>query len=203
MYRNYFRQSNTLDNAESHFLIINLIVAVGMTLLTTFAGGITTILGQYFWIILTFLFCNIVEWYEHRYVLHIIPTPTRHLVHHQFFTDRNMFYDSFQDSKLIFFELADIIWFLVMATIGVIPLGFRYGSITAYAVLWTVLGYYGCYEWLHLAYHSPPSSILGRLPFIATLRKHHQLHHNRMFMRKHNFNITIPFGDWLFDTLYR
>ena len=43
---------------------------------------------------------------------------------------------------------------------------------------------------LHLIYHTPPDSFLGRLPLVHVLRTHHRVHHHQPLMRSHNFNIT-------------
>jgi sterol desaturase/sphingolipid hydroxylase (fatty acid hydroxylase superfamily) len=59
------------------------------------------------------------------------------------------------------------------------------------------------YEWLHLAYHLPADSFIGRRWLIARLRRHHALHHDPRLMQKWNFNVTFPIWDRVRGTVYR
>ncbi|MEO8877792.1 MAG: sterol desaturase family protein [Polyangiaceae bacterium] len=59
------------------------------------------------------------------------------------------------------------------------------------------------YEWLHLAYHMPQQSLVGRLPGLPALRKHHATHHDPELMQKWNFNVTVPLWDFVCGTIYR
>ncbi len=65
------------------------------------------------------------------------------------------------------------------------------------------MSYFLTYEWLHFAYHLPEGTLVGRLPFVAALRRHHTRHHDLALMGKYNFNITFPICDWLYGTTYR
>jgi sterol desaturase/sphingolipid hydroxylase (fatty acid hydroxylase superfamily) len=56
---------------------------------------------------------------------------------------------------------------------------------------------------LHLCYHAPENSWLGKLPGLAYLREHHRVHHSQALMRNYNFNITYPLMDLLFRTTYQ
>jgi len=64
----------------------------------------------------------------------------------------------------------------------------------------TAVGYFLTYEWLHWAYHQPPTTRIGRLRVVRRLRRHHLVHHDPHRMTKVNFNITFPIGDRLFGT---
>ena len=64
------------------------------------------------------------------------------------------------------------------------------------------MAYFLTYELLHLAYHLPPQSAVGRLPGMASLRRHHTAHHDQQLMSSHNFNITFPIGDLVFGTIH-
>jgi len=59
------------------------------------------------------------------------------------------------------------------------------------------------YEWLHLSYHLPPESRVGRLRPIRALCRHHALHHDPRLMQRWNFNVTVPFWDWVMRTTYK
>ena len=65
------------------------------------------------------------------------------------------------------------------------------------------MGYVVSYEWLHLSYHLPPESFIGRLWLVRVLKKHHATHHDPQLMQKWNFNVTIPLWDLVRGTIYR
>jgi len=73
------------------------------------------------------------------------------------------------------------------------------------ALLWVAcsMGYTVLYEWLHLAYHLPADSRIGRSRIIAVLRRHHAMHHTPELMQRWNFNVTVPLADWVLGTIYR
>jgi len=51
------------------------------------------------------------------------------------------------------------------------------------------------YEWLHLSYHLPPESWIGRRALIRILKRHHAIHHEPRLMQRWNFNVTLPLWD--------
>jgi sterol desaturase/sphingolipid hydroxylase (fatty acid hydroxylase superfamily) len=59
------------------------------------------------------------------------------------------------------------------------------------------------YEWLHLAYHLPQDTVLGRNPLVRVLARHHARHHDPRLMQKWNFNVTVPLWDWVRGTIWR
>jgi sterol desaturase/sphingolipid hydroxylase (fatty acid hydroxylase superfamily) len=73
------------------------------------------------------------------------------------------------------------------------------------AALWVAcsMGYTVAYEWLHLAYHLPAANPIARNRVVTTLRRQHAVHHTPELMQRWNFNVTVPFGDWLLGTTYR
>jgi len=73
------------------------------------------------------------------------------------------------------------------------------------AALWVAssMGYVVAYEWLHLAYHVPADSPIGRSRLIGWLRRHHAMHHTPELMQRWNFNVTVPLADWVLGTIYR
>jgi hypothetical protein len=124
--------------------------------------------------------------------------------HHRFFTDREMSFESSRDFKAVLFPPVMILFFI--GAMGV-PMWILTYFLASENVAWlavaTALAYYLNYEWLHFAYHCDPRSRIGRLPGIGVLRQLHLNHHNPKLMTTCNFNITYPFGDWLFRTHYR
>jgi hypothetical protein len=65
------------------------------------------------------------------------------------------------------------------------------------------MGFVVSYEWLHLAYHLPKQSFVGRLGFIRFLARTHAVHHHPSRMNKWNFNVTVPLWDVVRGTYLR
>jgi hypothetical protein len=84
-----------------------------------------------------------------------------------------------------------------------IPLALLASPNVGYLFALTSIGYFLNYEWLHFSYHTAEDSWIARLPGVATLRRHHTLHHDQALMSHYNFNITYPITDWLRGTYYR
>jgi hypothetical protein len=159
---------------------------------------------------LTFLYANLAEYFGHRGPMH---HPRRGLriiyerhagQHHRFFTRDVMALEGTRDLKVVLFPILMISFFLLCFAL---PVGLLLGWLASANVAWlfvtTAMAYFLNYEALHLIYHLPASSALGRLPIVARLRRLHQLHHDPRLMAHYNFNITYPIGDLLFGTLWR
>ena len=65
------------------------------------------------------------------------------------------------------------------------------------------MGYVVSYEWLHLSYHLPQDSFIGRRSIIRLLRQTHALHHDPRLMQRYNFNVTLPLWDLVRGTYTR
>jgi hypothetical protein len=159
---------------------------------------------------LTFLYANLAEYFGHRGPMH---HPRRGLriiyerhagQHHRFFTSENMALEGTRDLKVVLFPILMIAFFLLCFAL---PVGLLLGWLATSNVAWlfvlTAVAYFLNYEALHLIYHLPTTSAVGRLPLVARLRWLHQLHHDTRLMAHYNFNITYPIGDLLFGTLWR
>jgi hypothetical protein len=159
---------------------------------------------------LTFIYANASEYFGHRGPMHhkkklLAAVFQRHSVeHHAFFTDEHITFDTTQDFKAVLFPPILLMFFIgaFAMPVGVLLYLVLSPNIAFLFVLTSVL-YFLNYELLHFAYHTDPRSRIGRLPFIARLRRHHTYHHNRQLMTRYNFNITYPICDWLFGTVYR
>lgn len=158
---------------------------------------------------LTFLFANFAEYKGHRGPMHrpmrgaslLFVRHTRE--HHHFFTQDAMHYESSRDFKMVLFPPVMLAFFLgAIAT----PIGALLFVVVSPGVGWlyvaVAMSYFLTYEWLHFAYHLPPASLVGRLPIVARLRRHHQTHHDLSLMGRYNFNITFPVCDWLHGTTH-
>jgi hypothetical protein len=159
---------------------------------------------------LTFLLLNAGEWRIHRDMLHKRTPPLtvlydRHTPqHHMIFVTDDMSIRSTREFYLV-----------LIPAYGIIAAGF--GALPIPATLWLAFGlrnpallfmavtmaYVVAYEWLHLSYHAPADSFVGRMQLIRRLRRHHAVHHAPELMQKWNFNVTIPLWDLIRRTVYR
>jgi sterol desaturase/sphingolipid hydroxylase (fatty acid hydroxylase superfamily) len=159
---------------------------------------------------LGFVFANVVEYLVHRWAMHVLRPGLARLYrrhtgqHHRFFTIEVMTTDSSRDFAIILFPVFVMFFFLgLIATPVAVGLGLLFGPDIGLSFGVSSLGSFLFYEWLHLAAHLPPERGLGRLPFVASVRRHHSIHHDTRRMRRCNFNITVPLTDWLMGTRER
>jgi hypothetical protein len=157
-----------------------------------------------------FLIINAGEWRIHRDLLHHRTPPLtvlydRHTPqHHMIFITEDMAMRSNREFRLVLIPFYGIIAAGVAAL--PIPAVLYYAlhqSNLAFLFMATAMGYVVGYEWLHLSYHLPKDSFIGRLKIIAILRRHHAIHHAPELMQKWNFNVTIPLWDLVRGSIYK
>jgi hypothetical protein len=155
------------------------------------------------------VFGNAVEWHAHRGMLHrrirglevfyVRHTPQ----HHAVYVANDMALRDPRELKLILLPAYGILAILAVTS----PLTFLLVHVGQpnLAALWvaSVVVYVLSYEWLHLAYHLPAESGIGRLRPVRHLRRHHQLHHAPHLMQRWNFNVTLPLWDHVRGTVHR
>ena len=159
---------------------------------------------------LAFLYANLAEYLGHRGPMHhktrfLAGIFQRHAVeHHSFFTNEAAIFETTRDYRAVLFPPILMVFFFgaFAAPLGAILYFVATPNVCFLFVLTAIL-YFLNYELLHFAYHSDPRSLIGRLPFVQSLRKHHIAHHDKRLMTRYNFNITYPVCDWLFGTRYR
>ncbi len=158
----------------------------------------------------TFLFANLAEYLGHKGPMHH-SRPLRRILyerhvlqHHHFFTHDAMSYDSSRDFQMVLFPPIMLFFFLGVLAV---PPGAVLFTLLSPNVGWlyvtVAMSYFLTYEWLHFVYHLDERSLVGRLPFVRVLRRHHQTHHDLTLMGRWNFNITFPISDLVFGTFYR
>ncbi len=156
-----------------------------------------------------FLIINAGEWRIHRDVLHK-RTPglqflyDRHTPeHHLVFLTEDMAIRSSREFRLVLIPPYGVL----AAFVAALPLPLLLGLVgqrnLGLLFVATAMAYVISYEWLHLSYHLPADSLIGRLELIALLRRHHATHHDPELMQKWNFNVTIPLWDLVRGTLWR
>jgi hypothetical protein len=162
------------------------------------------------WVIpATFVLANLVEYLVHRHVMHrelpglraMFDRHTRR--HHRYFTQRDIEVTAARDMHAVLFPPVLLVFFTLVALAFATPLALAFGRSAGWLFFLVALGYYLAYEVLHLLAHWPLRRRLARSTLVRRLVMHHRLHHEPPLMRRGNFNIVLPLGDWLFGTLHR
>jgi hypothetical protein len=181
--------------------------------LAVIAVALTHVENPSAWELLTvpivYLLTNMNEWYIHRDILHrrfpLAPILyDRHTPeHHVIYVTNDMAIRSWREFHLVLIPAYGL--FLIFVTL--LPLATALWLLVSpnVACLYTatVMFYAASYEWLHLSYHLPKHHPIGRLRLIAWLRHHHAVHHDPRLMQRWNFNVTLPFWDWVMRTTVR
>jgi hypothetical protein len=156
----------------------------------------------------TFLLSNALEWQAHKILLHKRQPLLRILFeqhtpkHHRLYTEDQFAIRDWRELSMVLLPSFGILAILSLQ-LPLLALGLLVGlRNVALLFLATSMGYTLLYEWLHLAYHLPQESFIGRRALIRWLRTHHQRHHNPRLMQRWNMNVTIPLWDWLKGTIY-
>ena len=152
---------------------------------------------------------NLNEWSIHRNILHQRTWPLEILFwrhtpeHHVVFIRDDMAMRSRQEFRLVLIPWYGILGIFVTALPVTTALWFLVSHNIAALWVATSMGYVVAYEWLHLSYHLPADSVIGRSGIIRWLRRTHAMHHTPELMQKWNFNVTVPLADLVLGTFYR
>jgi hypothetical protein len=144
---------------------------------------------------------NATEWRLHKDALHqrwyFAPslydqhTP----VHHRIYTYRDM---EMKDRRELAFILI-LPWAGVALFVALLPiaaaLGWLLNPNVGLLFMATCMFYVVSYELLHMSYHLPRTSMVGRNAVIRALARHHSVHHDPRYMQTHNMNVTLPLWD--------
>jgi hypothetical protein len=155
---------------------------------------------------LAFVLSNLAEWHAHRNLLHRRFRPMavlydRHTPeHHRVYRYGDMALRSVRELRLVLIPAMGVLGIVLVS----VPISLLIGSLLGDNVGWlflaTTSAYVTSYELSHLSYHLPEDSFIGRLKLVTLMREHHARHHDPRLMQRHNFNVTVPLGDWLFGT---
>lgn len=163
-----------------------------------------------FWIVpFMLLASNAVEWRIHKDVLHrrrplLEELYDRHTpVHHRLYVTEDMAMRSRKEFRLVLLPAYGIV-ILLGAVLPLTALIWHYGRHNVALLFISTCAFYTLsYEWLHLSYHLPAESWIGRRWLVRVLRQQHATHHAPELMSAWNFNVTVPLWDVLRGTLYR
>ena len=158
---------------------------------------------------LVYLISNAAEWRAHKHLLHKRTPPLQVLYdrhtpqHHMIFVTHDMSIRARREWRLVLIPFYGVLTILAVTVPGAVALALSGQRNLGALFVMTTTFYVLSYEWLHLAYHMPPDSFVGKIPGIAMLRKHHATHHDPELMQKWNFNVTVPIWDWVRGTIYK
>ena len=191
------------------FLHIAIIYIIGFTALYIYLSNLSHVTPlEWLTVPVTFLFCNFFEWWLHRYVMHrpsknplFRAIYNRHtLMHHQFFTDQEMRFADHMDYRVTFFPPYALATFTLMSIPGAFVLGWLFSPNVGWLFITTTTSVYLIYEFMHFCCHVEDNWFVRHMPFVNTIRRHHEAHHNQSIMMERNMNLTFPIMDWLFGT---
>jgi hypothetical protein len=157
---------------------------------------------------LLFVMSNASEWRAHKDALHrrqkwLAPLYDRHTpVHHRLYVRSDMAIRDRREYRFVLIQsfAIPVIAATLIPIVALLALvAGRNFAVLAFA---TSIGYVLVYEWLHLSYHLPPDSFVGRRRIIQVLRRHHETHHAPELMQEWNLNVSIPLWDWVRGTIY-
>ncbi|MDB4946835.1 MAG: Sterol desaturase [Labilithrix sp.] len=153
------------------------------------------------------LLSNFFEWLVHKDVLHKRRWPfeviyDKHTpMHHIMYVEEDMALRSTKEFRLVLIPAAGVLGIVLAATPLAIAISRLWSSSAGWLFLVTASLYMVTYEVLHLCYHAPSASFIGRLGFIRVMRAHHAHHHDPRLMQRWNFNVTVPLFDWVLRTV--
>jgi len=157
---------------------------------------------------LVLVLSNFNEWRIHKHILHRRSWPLETLFwrhtpeHHVIFIRDDMAMRSAREFHLVLIPAYGILGIFVTLLPITTVLWWLSPNVAA---LWVAssMGYVVAYEWLHLAYHMPADTAVGRSRLVGWLRHHHAVHHTPELMQRWNFNVTVPLADWVLGTIHR
>lgn len=155
------------------------------------------------------LVANFFEWRVHAKVLHKRRWPfeviyDKHTpMHHIMYIEEDMALRSVKEFRLVLIPAAGVLGIVLATAPFSLAVGRFWSPEAGWLFLVTAALFMVSYEVLHLCYHAPKESFIGRLSLISKLRAHHAKHHDPRLMQKWNFNVTVPLFDWIMGTLKR
>jgi hypothetical protein len=153
------------------------------------------------------LIANGYEWWVHKRVLHKRFWPfeviyDKHTpMHHMIFVEEDMAIRDVRELRLVLIPAAGVLGIVLAAAPIAIAMAHFWSSAAGWLFLLTSSLFMVSYEVLHLCYHAPATSWIGRRKLIRVLRAHHARHHDPRMMQRYNFNVTVPLFDWLMGTM--
>lgn len=161
------------------------------------------------WLVMPFviLMSNFYEWLVHKRVLHKRLKPfeiiyDKHTpMHHMIYVEEDMALHDAREFRLILIPAMGVLGIVLAAAPVAFGLAYLWSTAAGWLFLLTASLFMVSYELLHLSYHAPADSFIGRRKVIGWLRAHHARHHDPRLMQRFNFNVTVPLFDWIMGTM--
>lgn len=153
------------------------------------------------------LLANYYEWRVHKQVLHKRMWPfeviyDKHTpMHHMIYVEEDMAIRDVRELRLVLIPAAGVLGIVLAAAPLAVGIAHFWSGAAGWLFLLTTSLFMVSYEVLHLCYHAPATSFIGRRKIIRILRAHHARHHDPRLMQRYNFNVTVPLFDWLMGTM--
>jgi hypothetical protein len=153
------------------------------------------------------LLANYYEWRVHRDVLHKRFWPFEVIydqhtpMHHMVYVEEDMAIRDVKEFRLVLIPAAGVLGIVLAAAPVALALAHFWSPAAGWLFLLSASLFMVSYEVLHLCYHAPSNSFVGRRALIARLRAHHARHHDPRLMQRYNFNVTVPLFDWIMGTM--
>ncbi len=153
------------------------------------------------------LLANWFEWRVHKHVLHRRRWPLQIIydkhtpMHHMIYVETDMALRSVDEFRLVLMPAMGVLGVVVAAAPFAYGVGHFWSAAAGWLFLVTASLYMVTYEVLHLCYHAPHHTFIGRSRVIRFLAKWHAKHHDPRFMQRWNFNVCFPFWDWILGTM--
>jgi hypothetical protein len=199
----HFGQPSAFGTAY-HVIYTLIVCSAGMSLPFLLGHDVSAL--AWLAILPTFLLANFVEYAIHRWLMHRNVKPlvymlTAHMIHHNYFDERQYYLERVADYQMVVFPPL-ILNLLVIAV--VLPLAavtwLVAGENVALVFVATVMAYYLLMQVLHVLAHTDEKSAIHRIGWIDYIRNHHRIHHIHSEMAQWNFNFIVPLSDWTLGT---
>jgi hypothetical protein len=156
---------------------------------------------------LVVLAANFYEWLVHKDVLHRRRWPVEVIydkhtpMHHMIYVEEDMAIRDARELRLVLIPAAGVLGLVLAAAVPAMLVAYFWSAAAGWLFLLSAGLFMVTYEVLHLCYHAPKESFIGRRKLIAVLRAHHARHHDPRLMQRYNFNVTLPLADWIMGTI--
>ena len=199
----------TVPKSYSPAVHLTVPTTIGVGIMVAAAVGLTQVRAvEWLTIPMTLLGGFALEWRAHKSILHKRLPPLgllyeRHeLAHHVIYTDESMEMRNRRELFLILMPAYAIVLVFGMVVPIAWLLSAHVSANVARLMVATSMFFFLSYEWMHMAYHLPKATRLGRNRVVGVLRELHRRHHDPRLMKKWNFNVTVPVFDWIHGTVW-
>lgn len=154
-------------------------------------------------LILTWVYASFFEWFFHRFVMHRVAGPLRHIykghaqIHHGVYQGDRSYVAGDRNPEEVTFGW----WLMPVVPLAHVPhavgLYFLFGLPSAFGLMTGVILYQVIYEYLHFCMHVPQKRWIERRSGFRWVSDHHLQHHRKNMT---NLNVFFPLADFVLRT---